>query len=174
MKHLKFINFSHSYDYDNLINSTRLPLKIKDIKNGISFRFNLWSNKIGATNINRFVSYDEDSSKALNSQLRGLKEGFESGYFVELILKGIGFKVFQFENTLFLQLGFSHFYIYKNVHKNVVLKAKRDRILIFGSNKQLVGNVAYEIGSLRTPDSYKAKGIQFKDKTYILKEGKKK
>jgi large subunit ribosomal protein L6 len=181
MKNIEFANFKFTNYNNNLVNSSRLSVSLKYGKNS-KYSINIWgkylplSHKTGDYGHNGIImnSYDENTSKAIISRFKSLKDGIESGYFIELVLKGIGFKVFQFEKTLFLQLGFSHFYIYHNIGEDLILRAKRDRILIFGSDKQVVGNIAYEIASLRKPDSYKAKGIQFKDKVYILKEGKKK
>jgi len=119
------------------------------------------------------ISFDYPISNTFLKILRNGAQASRGGFFVELVLKGIGFKVFRFGVYLFLQLGFSHFYVYK-LPEDLIVKAKRDRLVIFGMDKQKVGNVAHEIYSLRIPDAYKAKGIQYKDRAYQLKEGKKK
>jgi len=119
------------------------------------------------------ISLNYPISNTFLKIVRNGAQASKGGFFVELILKGIGFKVFRFGDYLFLQLGFSHFYVYI-LPKDLVVKAKRDRLVIFGMDKQKVGNVTHEICSLRVPDAYKAKGIQYKNRDYRLKEGKKK
>lgn len=122
---------------------------------------------------NCLISTDFSIVNTAINRLRNIIIGQETGYFLELSLKGIGFKVFHFKSYLFLQLGFSHFYVYE-IPSDLIIKAKRDRIIIFGVDNHLVGKTAYELYSLRTPDAYKAKGVQYKNKSYNLKEGKKK
>ena len=99
----------------------------------------------------------------------------KNGYFVELVLRGVGFRVFLNGRDLLFQVGFSHFFIGKLPHNNdLLVKAKRDRLVLFGYDKALVSLWASYLVSLKYPDSYKAKGIQIKSKEYRIKEGKKK
>lgn len=99
----------------------------------------------------------------------------KNGYFVELVLKGVGFRVFKNNQDLLFQVGFSHFFVCKLPEDNsLIVKAKRDRLVLFGYSKALVSLWASYFVSLKYPDSYKAKGIQIKSKEYSVKEGKKK
>jgi ribosomal protein L6P/L9E len=169
---ITLINNFRLLGYNNMLNTLNYDFLILNNNNLSSFK--IYGKFYKDKNRVLFNSYDYSISNSIISSLSMRSNGLKAGYFIELILKGIGFKVFQFGDKLFFQLGYSHFYVYENKIKDVLIKAKRDRILIFGFNKQQIGNVAYELSSLRKPDAYKAKGIQFKNKVYILKEGKKK
>src|SRR5687768_9161938 len=57
------------------------------------------------------TSFNYPVSSTFLKILRNGAQASRGGFFVELILKGIGFKVFHFGTYLFLQLGFSHFYV---------------------------------------------------------------
>lgn len=85
---------------------------------------------------------------------------------VELILKGVGFKAFVNQKRLYLQLGYSH-YISIDIPLTVTVKAKKNRII---TDNQQFSNI---IQKVKLPDPYKATGIQFKNKIYKLKQGKK-
>lgn len=99
----------------------------------------------------------------------------KNGYFVELVLRGVGFRVFLNGRDLLFQVGFSHFFICSLPENNdLLVKAKRDRLVLFGYDKALVSLWAAYFVSLKYPDSYKAKGVQIKSKEYRIKEGKKK
>jgi len=93
---------------------------------------------------------------------------------MELILRGVGFRVFLNGKDLLFQVGFSHFFICNLPGNNLIVKAKRDRLVLFGYDKELVTLWASYFVSLKYPDAYKAKGIQIKSKEYRIKEGKKK
>lgn len=82
---------------------------------------------------------------------------------VELILKGVGFKAFIFNDILYLEIGFSH---YIAIKVSTFCKAKKNRILT-------TPKMAKFIQSVCKPDPYKGRGIQFKDKIYKFKPGKK-
>jgi ribosomal protein L6P/L9E len=94
----------------------------------------------------------------------------------KLYLKGLGFKVISIEqnNVIVLKLGFSHFVQIKIPSKDqLTIYTNKNLILIEGLQKEKVGNFANKIKSFRLPDSYKGKGIWYKNETKILKEVKK-
>ncbi len=70
-----------------------------------------------------------------------------------------------------LNLGFSHDVIYK-IPENIQAKIEQNTITITGVSKQLVGQVAAEIRSLKKPEPYKGKGIQYVGERVLRKSGK--
>ena len=92
-----------------------------------------------------------------------------------LFLRGLGMKVFLKRSfrTLFFKLGFSHPY---NVFiKNeIFLRLKKNFISLQSFNREVLGNFARKLKNLRTPDSYKGKGIWYKNEKIKLKPVKKK
>lgn len=124
------------------------------------------SDLVLTTKYTEFVSFlkNSESKQALS----------ENGYFIELVLRGVGFRVFLNGKDLLFQVGFSHFFICTLPEIGLIIKAKRDRLVLFGYDKELVTLWASYFVSLKYPDAYKAKGIQIKSKEYRIKEGKKK
>jgi large subunit ribosomal protein L6 len=92
-----------------------------------------------------------------------------------LHLKGLGLKAFNFkaDRILELKLGFSH--IVRIVYdSDVYVRVKKNFIFIQSINRQKVGNLAAKIKNLKKPDSYKGKGIWYKNENLKLKVIKKK
>jgi large subunit ribosomal protein L6 len=98
--------------------------------------------------------------------------GVTQGYVKELEIVGVGYKAeVQGKKALF-SLGFSQpveFAIPDGIQISV---DKQTRVTVSGIDKQLVGQVAKEIRSLRPPDPYKQKGIRFVGELLRKKAGK--
>jgi large subunit ribosomal protein L6 len=109
--------------------------------------------------------------------IRGVTEGFSK----DLDLVGIGYKVDAKPKAMTLSLGYSHpieFPIPSGISVKVEKQSKSIQnyvatITISGSDKQLVGQVAADIRSLRKPDAYKGKGLRYASEVVRLKVGKK-
>ena len=106
---------------------------------------------------------DESNHKALHGLSRTLVanmiEGVTKGFRKELELIGVGYKADQRPYGLQLALGFSHPVKYE-APKGIKLSAPQPTsIVIEGANKEVVGQVAAELRSLRPPEPYKGKGI---------------
>jgi large subunit ribosomal protein L6 len=100
--------------------------------------------------------------------IQGVSEGFRK----ELELVGVGYKVEKVGGVLRLSLGFSHPIEYK-VREDVSVSVKGgNKIVVEGSDKQVVGQVAAEIRRLRPPEPYKGKGIRYSDEVVRRKSGK--
>ncbi len=101
--------------------------------------------------------------------------GMKYGFVKKLLIVGIGYKAFIKNNTLILNLGFSHAINY-NIPSNIFIKCTNsNEIIIKGWDKQLVGCVAAKIRSFRVPEHYKkGKGIRYIDEKVRIKEHKKK
>jgi len=106
----------------------------------------------------------------INNMMYGVSNGFEK----KLILVGVGYKVQLQNNILNLSLGFSHpiqFLIPEGIK---IETPSQTEIVIKGSDKQQVGQVAANIRSYRPPEPYKGKGIKYFNEQILRKEAKKK
>jgi large subunit ribosomal protein L6 len=119
---------------------------------------------------------DEARHKALHGLTRTLiqnmVDGVAKGYSRTLEIQGVGYKAEPKANGLQLALGFSHPVLYPappgikfTVDNNTIVK-------IEGPDKELVGQVAAEIRSLRKPEPYKGKGVRFQGEVVRRKAGK--
>ena len=106
----------------------------------------------------------------VNNMVIGVTKGFER----KLSLVGVGYRAQAQGDTLKLQLGFSHDIIY-TLPKGVKAETpSQTEIVIKGSSKQQVGQVAAEVRAYRSPEPYKGKGVRYVDEVVHLKETKKK
>jgi len=108
----------------------------------------------------------------LNNMVIGVSEGFTSVQ--ELV--GVGYKADNNGQILELSLGYSH-HIYMELPKEVSIetvtqRGKNPLIKLASADKQLLGQVAAKIRSLRKPEPYKGKGIKFQGEELRKKAGK--
>ncbi len=100
----------------------------------------------------------------------GVLDGFKK----KLLLVGVGYRANVQGKSLDLTLGFSHRVIYNIPEQITISTPTPTEIVIQGSDKQLVGQVAAEIRRYRPPEAYKGKGVRYADEKIKLKETKKK
>ena len=98
-------------------------------------------------------------------------EGVTNGYSKLLEIIGVGFNVKAQNNRLTFQLGFSHDIVF-DLPDGIEAVAQKTSLEIKGADKQLVGQVAAKIRSLKKPEPYKGKGIRYKDEYVRSKQGK--
>ncbi|QWT47371.1 50S ribosomal protein L6 [Azospira inquinata] len=106
----------------------------------------------------------------LNNMVQGVSKGFER----KLTLVGVGYRAQAQGDALNLTLGFSHPVVHKMPAGIKVETPSQTEVVIKGVDKQLVGQVAAEIRSYRSPEPYKGKGVRYSDEVVIIKETKKK
>jgi len=127
----------------------------------------------GFINVHR--SADERQDRALHGLTRTLLanmvEGVTKGFERRLELVGIGYRASVQKGVLVLHVGYSHPIIYP-IPDGIDVRVESQVIVIFGINKQLVGQVAATIRGFRKPDSYKGKGIRYVGERLRLKPGK--
>jgi large subunit ribosomal protein L6 len=108
--------------------------------------------------------------------LANLVKGVTDGFKAEMELVGVGFKAANTGNTLDLALGYSHNIIFEIPKElkvaTVTEKGQNPKIILEGSDKQLLGQVAAKIRSLRKPEPYKGKGVRFVGEVVRKKAGK--
>ena len=108
----------------------------------------------------------------INNMVIGVSKGYE----IKQELVGVGFKAEMKGNILQLGLGYSHdiaIMLPAEIQATAVTEKKGNPILTLKSiDKQLVGQVAAKIRSLRKPEPYKGKGIKFVGEVIRRKAGK--
>jgi large subunit ribosomal protein L6 len=100
----------------------------------------------------------------------GVSEGFER----KLELVGVGYRAQLQGKDLSLSLGFSHPVVYVAPDGITIESPSQTEIIIKGTDKQQVGQVAAEIRRFRPPEPYKGKGVRYAGEHVVLKEAKKK
>ncbi len=108
----------------------------------------------------------------ISNMVKGVTEGFER----KLELIGVGFKAANQGNVLDLALGYSHNIIFEVPKELKVateqLKGQNPIITLEGIDKQLIGQVAAKLRSLRKPEPYKGKGVRYVGEVVRKKAGK--
>lgn len=126
------------------------------------------------------VKPKDDSKRArmmwgtTRSLLDNLVVGVSEGFRKKLDITGVGYRAALQGKDLVLQLGFSHEVRYPVPEGIKIETPSQTEILISGSDRQKVGQVAAEIRGYRPPEPYKGKGVRYSDEYIIRKEGKKK
>lgn len=123
---------------------------------------------------------DEKRHREVHGLYRSLIDnmvtGVTEGYRRELEIIGIGYRADVNNDVLELNLGFSHpIYFVPPESIDISVRTQRGQnpvIIIEGINKQLVGQVAAKIRSLRPPEPYKGKGIRYVGEKVKRKAGK--
>jgi large subunit ribosomal protein L6 len=119
---------------------------------------------------------DEPNHKALHGLTRTLianmVEGVTAGFKKQLEIVGVGYKAEGRPFGLQLALGFSHPVDYRAPAGIKLTAPQPTSIVIEGANKEVVGQVAAELRSLRPPEPYKGKGIKYLNEQIRRKAGK--
>jgi large subunit ribosomal protein L6 len=104
------------------------------------------------------------------NMVNGVSKGFEK----KLTLVGVGFRAQAAGTKLNLQIGFSH-PVAKDMPAGIKVECPtQTEIVIKGSDRQAVGQIAAEVRAIRPPEPYKGKGIRYADEKVTIKETKKK
>jgi large subunit ribosomal protein L6 len=102
--------------------------------------------------------------------IAGVSKGFEQ----RLEINGVGYRAAVQGKNLQLALGYSHDVIYPIPEGISIATPRPVEIVITGSDRQKVGQVAAEIRRFRPPEPYKGKGVKYAGERIFRKEGKKK
>jgi len=108
--------------------------------------------------------------------LNNMVEGVSEGYKIEMEMVGVGYRAASKGNVLEMSVGYSHD-IHFQFPEEVQIEAKQEKrgnpmLTITSPDKQLIGQVAAKIRSLRPPEPYKGKGIKFVGEHIRRKAGK--
>jgi large subunit ribosomal protein L6 len=123
---------------------------------------------------------DQIRHRALHGLYRALianmVKGVTDGFKKQLELVGVGYKATNQGQLLDLSLGYSHNIIFE-VPKELKVstlteKGANPKIMLEGTDNQLLGQVAAKLRSLRKPEPYKGKGVRYSDEVVRKKAGK--
>jgi large subunit ribosomal protein L6 len=152
---------------------------VKGSNGQLSYELNSAVSLVIADNVIQ-VQWDKDDKKAtaqagtaralVNNMIVGVSSGFEK----KLTLIGVGYRAQAKGSTLNLALGFSHPVDFEVPAGITVETPTQTEIIVKGSDRQLVGEVAAKIRAYRPPEPYKGKGVRYADEFVARKEAKKK
>jgi large subunit ribosomal protein L6 len=154
-------------------------MTVKGSKGQLSFNFN---SAISVDITDNVVSmrWNRDDKNAtaqagtaraiVSNMVTGVSAGFEK----KLTLIGVGYRAQAKANILNLTLGFSHPVDYEVPAGITVETPTQTEIVVRGSDKQQVGQVAAKIRAYRPPEPYKGKGVRYAEEHVARKEAKKK
>ena len=126
-----------------------------------------------------FVGADESKhANAMSGTLRALVanmvQGVTKGFERKLTQVGVAYRAQAQGDVVNLTLGFSHPVAHKLPKGVTAQTPTQTEIIIKGTDKQQVGQVAAEIRAYRPPEPYKGKGVRYADERVVIKETKKK
>jgi len=137
-------------------------VKVEKIENRLEFK---------VTNNSHFANAMSGTLRALVANMvTGVTKGFER----KLALVGVGYRAQAQGDKLNLSLGFSHPVVHQLPKGIKAETPTQTEIVIKGTDKQLVGQVAAEMRAYRGPEPYKGKGVRYVGEQIVLKETKKK
>lgn len=106
----------------------------------------------------------------INNMVIGVSAGFEK----KLQIQGVGYRAAMQGKDLKLSLGFSHEVVFNTPAGITITAPTQTEVVVTGSDKQQVGQVAADIRGWRPPEPYKGKGVRYVGEYIARKEGKKK
>jgi large subunit ribosomal protein L6 len=119
---------------------------------------------------------DQRQHRALHGLTRALLanmvRGVVEGYRIELEIVGVGYRAAKQGRALTLQVGFSHPVEFVPPPGIEIEVPQPTRLVVTGTDKELVGQVAARLRAIRPPDAYKGKGIRYAGERLRLKPGK--
>ncbi len=126
-----------------------------------------------------FAAADESrEARAMSGTMRalvaGMVQGVSKGFERRLSLVGVGYRAQAQGDKLNLSLGFSHPVVHQMPVGVKCVTPTQTEIVISGSDKQKVGQVAAEVRGYKPPEPYKGKGVRYFGEAVIIKETKKK
>ena len=119
---------------------------------------------------------DEAQHRALHGLTRSLianmVEGVTNGYAKTLEIQGVGYRAALKGSDLEIAVGYSHPVTVKAPQGIAFEVPQPTRIVVSGTDKQAVGQIAANIRAIRKPDPYKGKGIRYQGEYVRKKAGK--
>lgn len=119
---------------------------------------------------------DDKQNRMLHGTTRAIVNnmvvGVSEGYTKELEIIGVGYRAQLKGNILILSAGYSHPVEMELPQGIEVEVPKNTQVIVKGIDKELVGEFAANIRSVRAPEPYKGKGIRYKGEFVRRKEGK--
>ncbi len=101
------------------------------------------------------------------NMVKGVSEGFER----KLEINGVGYRADVAGQKLNMALGFSHPVVF-DLPKGITAKIDKNLIILGGIDREMLGETASKIRSIRPPEPYKGKGIKYVEEVIKRKVGK--
>lgn len=137
-------------------------VRIEKIENRLEIKVNEHSRQANAI------------SGTLRALIANMVQGVSRGFEKKLNLVGVGYRAQAQGDKINLTLGFSHPVVHQLPQGVKAETPTQTEIIIKGTDKQLVGQVAADVRNYRSPEPYKGKGVRYADEQIVLKETKKK
>ena len=145
-------------------------------KGKLSQKFDNVDIKVSGSDIEVARKDDSRAARAAHGLYRNLIKnmvtGVSTGFTKSLIINGVGYRAEVQGKTIVMNLGFSTDFIALIPEGLTVTADAQGKVTITGIDKQLVGEFAAEIRSLRKPEPYKGKGIRYENEYIRRKVGK--
>lgn len=121
------------------------------------------------------VNKEEKKERSLwgtfSAHIQNMVDGVTKGFKRQLEVNGVGYRVALQGKDLKLELGFSHSVLFK-MPDVVTAVVEKNVITLESCDRELLGQIASEIRSLRKPEPYKGKGIKYMEEVIRRKAGK--
>ncbi len=111
---------------------------------------------------------------ATRANLANMVTGVAKGFERKLELVGVGYRAAVQGKNLNLTLGFSHPVAFAVPEGISIETPSQTEIIVKGTDRHKVGQVAAVIRGYRPPEPYKGKGVRYAGEKIVMKEGKKK
>ena len=137
-------------------------VKIERVENRLEFKMNENSRQANAL------------SGTVRALVANMVTGVTKGFEKRLTLVGVGYRAQAQGDKINLTLGFSHPVVHQLPQGVKAETPTQTEIVLKGTDKQAVGQVAAEVRRYRSPEPYKGKGVRYTGEQIVLKETKKK
>jgi len=127
----------------------------------------------GVAHVTLADGVDDKFGGTARALLANMVTGVSTGYERKLELVGVGYRAAMQGKSLSLSLGFSHPVVFDAPEGISIETPTQTEVLIKGTDKQVVGQVAAKIRGFRPPEPYKGKGVRYAGEKITLKEAKK-
>lgn len=127
------------------------------------------------------ITVSRPNDSRMNRELHGLTrallanmvEGVTEGFEKRLVINGVGYRAERDGEAIVLQVGYSHpVRIEAPEGISFTIEDRGQLIIVEGSDKELVGQIAAQIRAVKKPEPYKGKGIAYEDERIRRKAGK--
>ena len=107
----------------------------------------------------------------MRAHLANMVKGVTDGWVRELEINGVGYRAEVSGETVTMALGYSHPVVFK-LPKGVGAKVDKNRLILSGADRDLLGQTAAKFRELRPPEPYKGKGVKYVEEVIARKVGK--
>jgi len=107
----------------------------------------------------------------IRAHLANMLKGVTDGWTRELEINGVGYRAEVTGDALTMALGYSHPVVFK-LPKGISAKVEKNRVILSGADRDMLGQTAAKVRELRPPEPYKGKGVKYVEEVIKRKVGK--